>query len=351
MMEYYDDDPRSQLSEFEIKINELIEEQVDKRVTTLKDELDRKNKLVNDLTKERNNLREENKQLKNTNNQIKIFEVFKGLVNENNFGSFLCHFNLKSNSINFDGMNSDDIPKWFKWLTTYYEDRDKLFLLMDLFNVKYPFVAKNIKMPYDYSEEELDIIFDKLGKMYVTNGCIFSGNMGFWHRELSYNQYDFHKLMTKATYVEIPWQLLLKNKLLLTDKYFSKITEAIRNNKSHSQYFYAISKYQDLSDDQIKELAKLLSKKYLSEEHKDFISRSKNIIKDNVWLAEKFKEKINDNQYSAFYFLNYPLEMQKEFIRSNKHSKYYTILDLIKKMDVSKEEKLEFLQEFAEKEF
>ena len=112
-----------------------------------------------------------------------------------------------------------------------------------------------------------------------------------------------------------------------------------------------MSKYQDLSDDQIKELAKLLPKNHLSEEHKDFISRSKNIIKDNDWLADKFKDKINDNQYSTFYYLNYPLEMQKEFIRSNKHSKYYTKLDLTKKMDISKKEKLEFLQEFAEKEF
>ncbi len=338
------------LSEFEIKMNSLIEEEVNNKIGLLKEDLAQKNKSINNLIKEKNILQEENNKLKNLHSQIETFEMFKGLVNEDNFGKFLCHFDLEKDSIDFNGMDGENIPNWFKWLLIYYKSKEKLFRLMDLFNIKYPSIAKQIKIPYDYNEKELDIIFKKLHKMYVCNGCIFNGNIGFWNRELRYNQYDFYKLFEKASYVEIPWQLFLRNPLLLSEKYFDEILDAIKTKKSHSNYFYRLPEYQELSEEQFNKMAELLPKDTLFDDHKRFIELDKNIIKRNKSISEKFKDKINDNRFSTFYYLNYPVEMQKEYIR-NYNKSYYAKIDLIKKMNITKEEKIEFLQEFVKEEF
>jgi len=63
-------------------------------------------------------------------------------------------------------------------------------------------------------------------------------------------------------------------------------------------------------------------------------------------LAEHFQELINGDDYSTFYYLNYPLKMQKEYI--NKIRGYDSKFKLVSKMNINKAEKIKFLMEIAE---
>lgn len=338
-------------SEFDLKINEVIESEVERRVNGIKTKYQHREDMISKLTKENMILKEENKTLQKLTKEYCAFTQFKSLVSPKNFSSLLTWFDLKRGKFEINGMDSEEIPQWFKLLFVYYDDREKLFSLMDLFDIKYSTWAKEYKMPYEYTQEELEIFIDPKYDRYICNGEIFKNNIGFFWSNIELNKGNTYKILTNKSFFSdyIPWQLVLSNPLWSGDKLFNKILEAIREKQSNSQYFFTIQNYQNLSKEQVLELAKLLPKDRLYNEHKKFIENNKNIIKDNAWLAEKFKDVINDDQYSTFYYLNYPLEMQKEFIR--KYSKsYYSKLDLIKRMNITKEEKLEFLQEFAEQE-
>jgi hypothetical protein len=248
-------------------------------------------------------------------------------------------------------MDSETIPNWFRWLFHYYEDREKLFVLMDLFNIIYPSWAKEYKMPYDYSEEELEIFINPKYDRHICNGEIFRNNIGFFWKNINCNNGDTYKILinTKSFTDYIPWQLILSNSLWATDKLFGKILNAIKKNQPYSYYYFAIQDYIKISEGQAGEMAKLLPKGQWYDVHKKFVENNKNIIKENQFLANMFKDKICDNQYSTFHYLKFPIEIQKEFVRGYKG--YYSKIELIKKMDISKEDKIKFAMEFTKQEF
>jgi hypothetical protein len=245
-------------------------------------------------------------------------------------------------------MDSEEIPSRFKLLFTYYEDKEKLFSIMNLFNFEYPVWAKNYKMPYDYNEEELGLFIDQKYDRYICNGEIFDNNIGFFWRNVNINKGDTYKILTnKQSFSDyIPWQLVLSNPLWTEEKLFNKILNALKKKQRDSNYYFAIQNYQVISEDQAKEMAKYLPKDKLFKIHKTFINNNKNIIKNNEWLAEQFKHAISDNNYSTFYYLNYPLQIQKEFIM--KYKGYESKFILVNKMMIDKKDKIKFLMEIAE---
>jgi hypothetical protein len=88
-------------------------------------------------------------------------------------------------------------------------------------------------------------------------------------------------------------------------------------------------------------------KNNLYSEHKYFISKNTFVLKENPDVAKMFINKIENNKYSGFHFLNYPLEYQINFIKKY-NGGYYTKIELIKQMEISKEEKTKLLTELAE---
>lgn len=330
------------------KMNEFIEEEINNRISDIKTQLDITTKELEKLKKKYNKIVSENLDLKDLQDQIDTFKVFKNLVTNDNFEQIIFYFNLKNTGIDISGMNTEKLPLWFKLLVKHYDDKVKLFSLMDLFNVNYPDFAKQIKLPYDYNEEELDLIFNNLKKMYVCNGQIYDYNIGFWYDEFynhGINKFDIKKVFKSSSYVDIPWQLLLKNPLLVTEKYFNKIIESLKKKIEHAHYFYRIQEYQTITEEQARQMADHLPNT-LWDVHKRFIENNKNILKTHPVFVEKYISNINDNHYSPFYYLNYPVDVQKDYIR--KYRGYETKLNLIKKMDISKEEKTAFLVEIAE---
>lgn len=329
-------------------IDQMIQDEIDKGIEEFYKEFEYTKK---NLEEYRENFRDVSNKLKKQqklNNQINGFKTFQGLINENNFKTLVEILKLKEVEINFNGMDTEKIPIWFRLLCTYYKDKERLFTLMDMFNINYPAWAKTFKIPFDYGEKELDLIFEYLGKMYVCNGEIYSNNMGFYYNEQQKYQGNIFELFKRESYVEIPWNLFLMNPILTTEKYFDKIIEALPKTYNNSLYFFKIQDYQKLSDNQINKMAACLPKDKLYDIHRNFIEKSTNLLKINPEIANRFKDKINDNQFSTFYYLNYPLDMQIEFVL-NESDRYDYGFDYVNKMEISKEEKLKLLKKIANK--
>lgn len=333
-------------SEIENLFSSLVDAEVSKRTSKFIDKMKRLEEQHLSDVKKVLEMKNERDELKKANAQSELLNMFKSQINDKNIESIISFLNLEKVEISFSGMHSEEIPVWFKLVAKYYPDRDKIFSLLDLFEIKYPDWAKSFKMPFDYGEEELDLIFSKLGKMYVCNGCIFSENMGFFYTYFSRYK-NITTLFERESSVGIPWNLLLQNKLLVTNKYFNKIVDALKSKQSHSEYLYKIQDYQELLPEQAERLFEFLPMKNLYDIHKRFIELNKDIIMKKPELANEYKDKMSDNQYSSFYYLNFPKEMQKEFIRRYKVN-YKSKFDLVKNMNISKQEKLDFLREINE---
>ncbi len=340
---YLDYDDENEQS-FESRFMALVNLEVEKRVKENFDELAslrEMNKLYQQKIIE---LRQSNKKLE----QIEMFETLQSKINKENISELIKHLNLESISISFDGMHENEIPQWFKLIVKYYPDKDKIFTLFDLFDIEYPQWAKSYKLPFDYSEDELNMIFSKLYKMYVCNGCIYDHNMGFHYTYISRYKGNLQRLFEEESCVEIPWNLLLLNPLLIQDEYFKLIVESIAKKESHSEYFFKIQDYQQISDKQAKELFNYLPKKKLFEVHRAFVKNNASLISTNSDLAEEFKDQMTDNQYGDFYYLNFPFEYQKEFIlKSNFRTD--SKIEMINKLNINKEDKMKLVVELTSK--
>lgn len=331
------------------RITKLYDEIISESTQELQTELADTKKQLTQMTEKYSQVTEKFKKLKSTVNSYESFQEFISLINDDNFDTILSVLDLKHNNFNINGMHVEDIPKWFKRLFHYYEDREKLFGLMDLVNIKYPAWAKNYKMPYDYSEEELEIFVDHISDHYVCNGCIFDSNVGFFWESLKPCRGDTHKILTKGTYTEIPWQLVLSNPLWSNENLFSKVIDCVKANKSNSDYFFTIQKYTKISDEQANEMFKILPMNNLWDVHKIFMENNIHLVKGTPIFTEKFGHKICGDFYSTYYYLNYPLEIQKDFIRN--HSDFNLQRVLISRMKISKEDKMIFATELLEKTF
>ncbi|GAA4878916.1 hypothetical protein GCM10023310_68760 [Paenibacillus vulneris] len=344
-------------NELESGIMALVKSEVDRQVGTFKKDYEWYKTKYEEYNGKCLRLSNEHKELSKDLNknlhQIEVLKKFKNLINEENFEKFLSFTSLKETGIKIDGMYSETIPLWFKLLMKYYDDKNTLITLMDLFEIKYENWIHTYKMPYEYNESEVDHFFDDLRNRYICNGCIFERNMGFFWQSINGVKGDTIKNMSGNRHFSnyVPWQLFLKNPLLTTDKYFNRILNSLKKKIDNSYYFYKIQDYQDITQEQALNMFELLPMNNLYDVHKRFVENNKEIIKHKPELAEIYKDKISDNQFSTFYYLNFPIEMQIKFVKRFGGDRVHTKFELIDKMDIPKEDKIKLLSEIAEKLF
>jgi hypothetical protein len=331
-------------------IKELLEGQAKELITSLETQIEEQaieNQKLEAEQEEVNSklywLNLENEQLKKEIGSINtISKLMK--VSDNNLDDALNLFGFIPFHNYNDGMNK--VPAWFKCLIKYYDQKEKLFEIYDLLKVSYPQYAKNIKLPYEYNEDELDILFENLGNLYVCNGEIFDNNLGFWYREAAPFQFDITRNL-KHNYAQLPWQFILKNPLLLTEKYFNKIVDAIKRNASHACYFCELHKYQDLTEDQITMIAKMVLNNNCDWEiYRKFLERSVSLIKDKN-ILNRLLASASTNSYSGFYWKKFPFEYQLKFIGMQKDLR--SKINLVFESDMANAEKANYIADLANK--
>ena len=147
--------------------------------------------------------------------------------------------------------NTYDCPLWLSAVTNFYSSRKIVIDILRLFDVYLPQNIDCFRLPMDWTEEELDIVFETMPKHIVCNSCTFENNLRFW---TPFSLLPVEKVCATSTYTEIPWQFLLRNPLIKKEKYLKKIGE-MAFKESHVRGWcnlFHIQEYQTLSDNEIK---------------------------------------------------------------------------------------------------
>jgi len=297
---------------FNEKLEEFLEIEVEKR---LNDKIKEYQSISNELSivkESLNNLILENKELSKLKNKLTIIKSFTEKINIDNIEQLIISMLYeKSDDIELNGMNSEYIPKWFSILTHYHEKKDEIFKLFDIFNIEYPQYSKQFKLPNYYNKQELLKCLNNCGKLYVTNGEMFKFNMGFYFRQFNSDLFNLDKVLKNNSYISIPFQLLLKNRLIVEDdEIFNLMVELIKNDRLHSSHFLKIVEYQNLPYEKIKKLLQVDENGKIK--HKTIIKNYPKLLKEYD-IANSLKEGASTNKYDELYILKFNKDIQLEF--------------------------------------
>lgn len=264
-------------------------------------------------------------------------QLLKNQVKEENFLSFIHSLQWKQ-TFHFE---ESDVPVWFQSVVSYYEFKTEIFKLMDFFEIYYPSWFKFVKMPFEYSTDELTILFanmKKSGEKFTTN---FSS---FYSLCLSCNGNTFNMIQSPDCFY-IPYDFLLRNSNLVTESMECFILTCVADEHPFSEMFYSLPLYQTIPKNMILQLSyHLTSKKSVHFDH--FIRTHTFLLKDKS-VSDIFLSKISDSVYSPFYYLHYPVNVQKEYIKKYR-GLFDTKLKMVLGMDVPNTEKELFFKEICE---
>ena len=341
---------------FSDKLNELLEEEISKVTNEQTEEITRLQKRIKSLLDENDSLYSDKKSLEKRveklNSTDNAMRIVQPLVSEDNFIDFLDSLAIEETGIKVSGMYSEDIPVWFKVIVKYYNHKDTIFKLMDFADIPYPDWASSFKMPYDYNEEELDIFFDRFHNFGMTNGCHFEHNMGFFWNDIKRHKANTKSLLNGKQYVQVPWNLLLRNERLVNEKFFVKIQERLSKKHLYNDlYFLKLQKYQRLSDSHILSLIQTLknNENFSRKNLLLFVEKNVELFKNNSDLARGFESEMSISRWDKFHYVNYPIQMQLEFIRNSNKIDSNDVFEIVKKLECSKKEKISLINDLIKK--
>lgn len=340
--EYYDEQiyeptPLDELFiEYREKCKTILLASVQSEIDGIKNDNTRLNEKNNELHNEIRQLKDEVKLSTQKNkNSIVINEVLKN-INKDNFTEFLAVIYEKNYE---ESWSTEDTPLWLGVLTEYYSYKDSIIEMFNIYNIKTPKDVTNFRLPIDWNEEELDIFFNTMKNHYNCNGNFFQYNLRHWGS----NSLKPVKEQCNRNYSELPWQYILRNPLLKTEKYLKIIGEKI--TEIHGSNLASIDRYQDLDESQVKIILDNLDYIKLTGLKNSSIG---NLILKYIHLIENdnFLDKIYPfvkNQWKEF---NYIKNMKPKYIKKYLLEHKENALGLLSETDkLSKEDKEEIIRQ------
>ena len=324
---YYDGCEPDPKEDWEHKIFEIIHDTVDEKCKDIQEMIVVKQDKINDQHNEIHELKNTIKELEERLRVQSGVDEFAKLVNEDNIFNLINSLGIeKTNSENYiRGMNSERMADATKLILLYYDNRDLVFDILDLFNIYYPHSLKNLILPRDYSKDEIEAIIKNVDrKMINTNGCYFKDNFGFWLSD------------------RVPLQEVFKNPRIkdCIDIIIDKLKD---DTYSYYSYLFEVTNYQDFSEDVILDLAKHLPEnpdKFHSY-HKEFIKRHMKILFNNNVFCERYFEHANNSKYGIFSIHNFNEEYQENFIEG---LPLETAIVLINELNYDEKKKTEMIK-------
>ena len=237
----------------------------------------------------------------------------------------------------FDG----DAPVWFESVVNYYSNKDKVIEIFKACGVDVPKYANDFRLPFDWNKEEIDVFFSTIYNHYNCNGCTYEDNIGFWYREAA--RFNFDPIQNcKHNYSEIPWQFVLRNKILNSPDYCIKMANAI-NKGNHGTYFMKIMDYQTLDKDNLKAFVNALDITKGNDSIYNFVVNHLDLIDDNK-KVKKLYDILNLESWGCSSTLeHFPKEYIIKYIKG-KHSGSKEMITKTKKL--TKQEKLELMADY-----
>lgn len=299
------------LEEFKSKTKDIFINDINSEYNTIKKENER-------LTEQNQKLSEDNfvltQQLEEKNKIIKDSKLFTNLLNNikqlkddpNKIFQFLDCLYEKD----FEEIRVQDTPLWIEALTQYYSHKDDIIELLKIMDVKLPDNISNFRLPIDWNEEEMDIFFNTMYNHYCTNGQIFERNLK-WYATSSLISV---KEQWNKSNSNIPWQYILRNPILKKEKYLRQIGQHLTDYTSNWTNFAKITKFLDLSDDEIKIIINNIDQVLLKKktDAMDFCIRHLKLINNEVIL-----NKVYNGYYNSYDFKyhNKIFEMPFDYIK------------------------------------
>lgn len=321
---YYDGCEVEPKEYWEEQIYEIIHKVVDDKSKDIIEQLETKEKRIQSQQSEIHELKKKNKELE-SRHQIKIgMDKLAKLITKNNIFQIINSLGLeKTNDENYiSGMNSEQIPITTKLVLLYYNDKDLILDILDLFDIKYVGL-KDFKLPRDYDKDEIiDIMKNVNSRMIQTNGCYFGGNFGFWQRDRK----------------EVPLQEVFMNPYI--KDCFDIIIDKLKNTQyNYYSYLFEVTKYQDFTNDEILDMAKYLPDKQskdLYDYHKRFIDRHKELLFSDMDFCDKYFKYVSDNKYNAFAIHNFNSCYQVKYLKTLELDRAIRLVNEFKLDDLQK---------------
>lgn len=146
--------------------------------------------------------------------------------------------------------NTYNTPVWLGVVTQWYSHRHELIALMRILKVKLPDKIDSFRLPIDWTEEELDIVFQYMHNHSNTNNEVFENNLRFWG-EVSLRSVEEQCAGELSWHTSnLPWQYVLRNPNLKKEKFLKLIGENFFCVSKHYDNFYMLEKYQALTKEE-----------------------------------------------------------------------------------------------------
>ena len=311
------------------------------------------------LRKEKEELEDELKrhreQIKQLQSAVSVLPTIKEKLNEDNIENLLVGFGYQREEQYRD--HYDKAPKWFALIMMYYSIRETVLNLLDLAQIEYPSWAKSIKLPQDFDEQEVEWFLSNKSNYRGYYDEMMGGNRVAYYKPLKAYKGNIKDMLNREPYLwaySLPLDSLLKNPLLITDRFFEKILNIIDTKEEKSHYFFEIASYQRLDDRQIKALADRLPKKSdeLRISHERFIEECyETLNKLSPDYMDRYIDEISTSEFDTFFYERFPKHTQKQFIINHKHMSTLRKFDIvIESKSLNDEEKVSLIKQVAEKE-
>lgn len=313
-------------------IEETIDEQVDQRVAKILNENKELRATVNKLQDKVLTLVDERDEARNEAKDaevlLEVVEVFKARLDNIQEKAVRPELVYSLLRIFFEPdfeENTYDCPIWLGAVVNFYSHRDIVVRLLKVLDIHVPNNIEKFRLPQDWTTDELDIVFDTMRKHIVCNCCTYADNLRFWQPHALDDVYNV--CYNCMTYSEIPWQFLLRNPNLLNKKYLKKIGKMAYEEPYVSGWrcLFAIDKYQELTDEQLKTIIKEIDGPgaNISKENSvsEFLLRHLDLIEDDI-LIDKIYKKYWDS-YSFRYenrILKMPVKYLELWVKEKAHA-------------------------------
>ena len=312
-------------------LEQTIDEQVEKQVAKIKNENKELRAAVNKLQDKVLTLVDERdaaiNEAKDAKVLLEVADIFKTRLDNIQEKTARPEFVYNLLKLFFEPdfeENTYECPIWLGAVVNFYSHKDIVIRLLKVLDIYVPNNVDNFRLPQDWRTDELDIVFDTMRKHIVCNSCTYADNLRFWQPNALDDVYNV--CYNSLSYTEIPWQFLLRNPNLLNKKYLKKIGKMAYDEPYVDgwRYFFAIDKYQNLTDEQLKTIINNIdgAGANISKENavSEFLLRHLDLIQDEI-LIDKIYKKYYDT-YSFRYenrILKMPVEYLELWIKEKAH--------------------------------
>jgi len=324
-MEYDDYDPRE---DWEDEIHDIISSVVAGKCADINNKNRTQKDTIESLREDIKVLKQDIRVVERENNFTQGMDKFKNRVNKDNIFNFINSLGfLKTNGDDYiRGMNSEKIPDTTKLILMYYNDREFIFDMFDLFSIKYT-ISRDFILPRSYDKVTvIEILRDISSRMITVNGCYFKDNFGSWGLKSD----------------QVPLQDLFMNPFIKHKDCMNIILGYL--DDPYYSYLLEVTNYQEIDYQDILKLGNCIPEvahKNLRDYQRDFIARHKDLLFRNEQFCNKYSKYMDNNKYNTFAVHNFPLEYQIEFL---KKFSLDGVVAIINKLNMTDEQKKDIIK-------